>query len=457
MAVMSANNSSTEQAPGAPADGQALEAHPPLGEGGACVAAPGGLAGILPAPPRPSSSGARKGVSVAPPRPAAGRPAAEALSAAPVSPPQPTVPSSQPAATEQSAAPLAVAVTPASPRPAQRPPADAAGTANAGDGAPRPGEPSPRPAPANLGPSIMLAAPRAPKLPPDNHAAPAEAERSVATGAAASLAAHAEADWVVLGEAPPAGAETPPGDGRWRSPPMERGRIDPTEPDDPEEDDLEPRQRPKRSHVGLTVGVSLAFMVLLAIQITVHYLRHDREVTITSLSTPLRNLPHRLGAWTGHDTPLDERVWTVMGADEVVNRQYQEDAGGTLGVQISAFKERDSLPHEPVLCYTNAGWQKVEEKEIRLKIEAQGTRLARILTFEQERHRIHVMYWYQFADVSVLDNDSLRTARWKLYGEKTWPPIVKVMVQSTTVDVARAEPELRTFGEQVLAWTKDLK
>ena len=181
-------------------------------------------------------------------------------------------------------------------------------------------------------------------------------------------------------------------------------------------------------------------------------------MVVGSLNTPLRDLPHRLGVWTGRDTPLDERLWTTLGADEVINREYQQDAGGVLGLQISSFKVSDNhLPHEPVLCYKNAGWKKVEEKDVRLKIESQGTRLVRIMAFEQDGRRIHVLYWFQFANANALDNDGLRTARFRVYGEKTWPPVVKVMVQSTTADIARAEPELRAFGEQILAWTKDLR
>lgn len=259
--------------------------------------------------------------------------------------------------------------------------------------------------------------------------------------------------------------ETPPAMPRLKTPPLPPSRprrprseqprpLPPEEPDEPEVADDEPRFR-----IGLAWRLALIVLAIAGIQAAVMFVRQERDpVTIRPPDVDINKLPLRLGSWTGHDEPMDERIWRVLGAEVAVNRVYREDSGGLLAMQIGVFTTNDVvLPHEPHVCYGNVGWNKSTQKDLHLRTETQGMRTARMVTFQQEGQRIHVLYWYQFGDANVVDFDGLRRERWKLFGEKTWPPLIKVMLQSTVADPARAEQQLRSFGELVLGWTKDVK
>jgi hypothetical protein len=104
----------------------------------------------------------------------------------------------------------------------------------------------------------------------------------------------------------------------------------------------------------------------------------------------------------------------------------------------------------------NVGWVIKQQKDVDLRIDGETPRRARILAFEQEGQRIHVMYWYQVGSASVLDYNGLRRERARMFGQPTWPPLVKVMIQCPLADTALAEDQLRSFGERLLAWTRRL-
>lgn len=204
----------------------------------------------------------------------------------------------------------------------------------------------------------------------------------------------------------------------------------------------------------LLVGLAL----LVVIQAAVLWIRRERQPdSIQALSEDLAQLPLRLGTWTGHDEPIDPRLFEAIRAASTVNRVYQEDVTGRVAMQVAVFSgDYLGLPHNPQSCYTKVGWAIQEQKEIWLRAGPQDSRLAHLLVFEQEGQRIHVMYWYQFGETNVMDYDSLRRERWKLFGQRVWPPLIKVMIQTDISETGHAAAQLTTFGELVLGWTKDL-
>ena len=62
----------------------------------------------------------------------------------------------------------------------------------------------------------------------------------------------------------------------------------------------------------------------------------------------------------------------------------------------------------------------------------------------------------QFGDKIILSGAEQRRARWALRGQKTWPPLIKVLLSTPVGDPERSEKRLLDFAKLVYAWTKDL-
>ena len=206
-------------------------------------------------------------------------------------------------------------------------------------------------------------------------------------------------------------------------------------------------------------GILLAVVILVGVHGVTRWVSQGRapeEVRLPASS--LSNMPMQLGAWKGHDEQMDPRLGVAVGAADVVNRQYAEELGGKVALQVAAFTTAEnSLPHSPEVCYKQAGWKIVERRTVDLRVEGEKTRPAQLLVFDMDRQRIVVLYWYQFGDTNVTDLDGLRQSRWGYFGQKSWPPLIKVMVQIPAApDALRAEKTIRAFSEFVLGWTKGI-
>jgi EpsI family protein len=206
------------------------------------------------------------------------------------------------------------------------------------------------------------------------------------------------------------------------------------------------------------VRLLIVAAILAGIQVAKMTIDRDRQPgAIRMPDRDVAALPARLGTWVGRDEPMDPKLFIALQAAAVVNRRYQEEGGGSIAMQVAVFPVNEiEPPHPPQLCYTKAGWVLAEQHPIDLNVPGQLSRKAQFVAFEQEGQRIHVLYWYQVGDANFVDTDGMRRERWKLFGKRVWPPIVKVMLQSSTASPTLAETQLRKFGEAVIAWTKDL-
>lgn len=204
--------------------------------------------------------------------------------------------------------------------------------------------------------------------------------------------------------------------------------------------------------------VVVAVVILVGVQAAVWWVRKGREPEeIRAPNQSFSGLPMRLGEWSGRDEPMDPRMGAAVGAVDVVNRQYVDELGAKIAVQVAAFATADNeLPHDPHLCYGQVGWTVVDHKSLDLRVNANTTRPAQLLVFEHDQQRILVVFWYQFGDANVTSIDGLRRARWTHFGEKAWPPLLKVLIQINAPDAARAEATISRFAEHVLAWTKNV-
>jgi hypothetical protein len=152
---------------------------------------------------------------------------------------------------------------------------------------------------------------------------------------------------------------------------------------------------------------------------------------------PLSELALRIGRWTGHEAAVDQKIFAGLGADDVINRSYENSAGGVVTVHCATWiLATVSTPHPPDLCYSSNGWELLESHTVVLP-DRPGARIA-IQKYGWSGQRVVVAYWYQLDDRTYLDRDGERLAWRSLWGKKWWPPLTKTLLQTNESEQAEA-------------------
>jgi len=203
----------------------------------------------------------------------------------------------------------------------------------------------------------------------------------------------------------------------------------------------------------------IAAVLLATIHFVVLALRRERWPSeVAPPPWDLAKLPRQFetrdGTWEGRDTELDAKTFARLQSDQVVDRIYGNRSGEAVLVHASSYTLLERwVPHPPDVCYRNSGWQLDGQKDRDLPLGEGRSVRVRLATFTRKGERILVLFWYHFGDEVVLDHASLRTARWKLIGRKTWPAITKFMLQTSLTGGGQTEEQLCRFARAVLDWT----
>lgn len=166
----------------------------------------------------------------------------------------------------------------------------------------------------------------------------------------------------------------------------------------------------------------------------------------------LLGFPYQLGPWKGEDEVVDEKVLQVVGAELTLNRTYRQSAERFVGLHAAVFTYTDfSLPHPPELCYGGTGWRVRRTRDVPLNLSDGTTGTIRILTLEKEtgQQTATVLYCYQLAGPFAADRDAVRRLFWRYRGQKSRPPLVKVMFHLPGSD-STAEDDGLDFARRTL-------
>jgi hypothetical protein len=160
---------------------------------------------------------------------------------------------------------------------------------------------------------------------------------------------------------------------------------------------------------------------------------------VRPLRHALSELPLTMGAWTGKDNEVDQRLFQAVGAEQQVNRLYTNSARDVLYVHSAVWMSSadDWLPHLPQVCYAGAGWLPVENSIISLP-NRPDLRIA-VQTFERAGQRVKVGYWYQMGKSTFVDREEARKVRRAFWGKREWFPVCKVLIQIEDSDAAQSK------------------
>jgi len=113
---------------------------------------------------------------------------------------------------------------------------------------------------------------------------------------------------------------------------------------------------------------------------------------------PLADMPRFLGDWHSiYDGVIEPEILEVLQADDVLDRQYADQAGDQANLYIAAFRSQRNgkAPHSPKNCLPGSGWTPLVEDYSAIDL-GQGPPIVvnRYIVTHGDRRSL-VLYWYQ--------------------------------------------------------------
>jgi EpsI family protein len=111
----------------------------------------------------------------------------------------------------------------------------------------------------------------------------------------------------------------------------------------------------------------------------------------------LSQLPLRLGAWQGQDTPIETRIVAAIGVDSYLNRVYVDFAGRPVELYVAFYanQKTDKWVHSPKDCIPGTGWEPVRAGTASVDVPGRGLVVVNRYVIEKGLDHRLVFYWYQ--------------------------------------------------------------
>ncbi|MDT8302813.1 MAG: EpsI family protein [Sedimentisphaerales bacterium] len=190
---------------------------------------------------------------------------------------------------------------------------------------------------------------------------------------------------------------------------------------------------------GLVIIVfSAAYNVLAA--------RLATPMNITLLtSAELELLPLDIGDWTGREVPLDEEIVRATDTDAYVNRIYsRRNDTEHISLYIAyGGRARDLMPHRPEVCYTGAGWTRIDSRSLKLSLRDETELPCNIFQFTRgtlNNKKTVVLDYYIVDGQYYRDVSGLRFKVWRGSGTVRYVAQVQI-VSSTSVNLNASSAE----------------
>jgi EpsI family protein len=113
--------------------------------------------------------------------------------------------------------------------------------------------------------------------------------------------------------------------------------------------------------------------------------------------TPLQQLPYTLGAWSGEEHPLQERIVQAVSVSDYTNRLYFEPGAPPVQLYIGYYASQrtgDTI-HSPKNCLPGAGWDPVRSGYAAIPLGNGQQILVNEYVIQQDQKLQMVFYWYQ--------------------------------------------------------------
>ncbi len=187
-------------------------------------------------------------------------------------------------------------------------------------------------------------------------------------------------------------------------------------------------------------------------------LNRAKSSEVRPLRRDLNEIPVDMENWQGVDRKIDEEIEKTVGARHAISRTYTEaKSGRMIGVHIADWDslKTPTLPHPPGICYPTSGAEIVHREPI--VVEGPEPITAELLVVKKNGAQSLVLYWYAWDKVVCTTRGQACLARLKMIGSREWPPVVKVMLDTSTFpNESDARDALQGFASQIRESTKGL-
>ncbi|MBW7992324.1 MAG: EpsI family protein [Planctomycetes bacterium] len=201
----------------------------------------------------------------------------------------------------------------------------------------------------------------------------------------------------------------------------------------------------RKSVAGAAVAAGLVIIVFSAAY-SVLAARLETPMNITLLtSAALELLPLEIGGWTGQEVPLDEKVVRATDTDAHINRIYSrrnETEHVSLYIAYGG-RARDLMPHRPEVCYTGAGWTRIDRRSMELPLSDEMELPCNIFQFSRgtlNTKKTVLLNYYIVDGQYCRDVSGLRFKAWRGSGTVRYVAQVQI-VTSTSVNLNASSAE----------------
>jgi hypothetical protein len=166
----------------------------------------------------------------------------------------------------------------------------------------------------------------------------------------------------------------------------------------------------------------------------------------------IAGLPHQLAAWTGQELPPDPRLQRFLQARSGVYRCYRHPTGREVLTHVVWTDDYIRINY-PEQSYGESGWTKTDSESVEIKTAGEVYFPAVLLTFQREFEQIQVLYWFELGDEFFFDRVAHRALRRRVcWGQRQWPPLIKVMLQTPNSFADAGQQSLRDVAGHIYTW-----
>ncbi len=154
----------------------------------------------------------------------------------------------------------------------------------------------------------------------------------------------------------------------------------------------------------------------------------------------LSRIPAKIDGWMSEDYPMTESSTDVLGADEYLQRRYENTRGVQVWLFIAYFREQQvgSQIHSPRNCVPGSGWdvRSLSRTDILLGSADQS---AQRMMIERSGQRQEMLYWFRTRGGTVTGEYALKwdLLRNSLLGRPTNAAFVRFSAMDADADAMR--------------------
>ena len=143
------------------------------------------------------------------------------------------------------------------------------------------------------------------------------------------------------------------------------------------------------------------------------------------------------------------KCFRLSAQEQAINRRYR-DGRAEVDLHCDVFlKYGVRVLHPPELCYTSNGFAIANSETVEIYADGMRSFPARLLSLDHDGLRVYCLYWYQFGDVTFWTGDDQRRVVHSFRGKEAWPPMIKVMLQTSANSPDEALGRLKSLAAQV--------